>query len=436
MGIRYSTTVDAPIEEVFAWHTRPGAVVRLTPPWQPLSVVREAESLRDGVAEMRVPPGIRVTARHVASGYTPPTRFTDELAAPVPWRHTHDFADTGDGRTLMTDTVETPVPAWVLRPMFRYRHRQLADDLAAHARAAAEPRTIAVTGASGLVGTALTALLTTGGHHVVRLVRGRPGEDERHWDPESPAPGLLDGVDAVVHLAGAPIAGRFTEAHKRAVHDSRVAPTRRLAALAGRAGVPVFVSASAVGFYGPDRGDEELDESSPRGEGFLAGVVAGWEDATAPAADAGTRVVCVRTGVVQSPRGGALRLLWPLFAAGLGGRLGDGRQWLSWIGIDDIADVYLRAVADDRLAGPVNAVTDAVRNAEYSRVLASVLGRRACLPVPGFAPRLLLGEEGAREFAEAGQRVVPGRLRAVGHHFRWPRLAGALGHVLGRGQGL
>ncbi|GLZ77818.1 nucleoside-diphosphate sugar epimerase [Actinorhabdospora filicis] len=433
MGIRYTTTVDAPIAEVYAWHTRPGAVVRLTPPWQPLTVLREAASLRDGVAQMRVPPGFRVTARHVPTGHTPPTRFTDELAAPLPWRHTHDFADTGDGRTLMTDTVDTPVPAWVLRPMFRYRHRQLADDLATHAHLAAEPRTIAVTGASGLIGTALTALLTTGGHHVVRLVRGRPRHGERHWDPDAPAADLLDGVDAVAHLAGAPIAGRFTAAHKNAVRDSRVEPTRRLAALAGHAGVPVFVSASAVGFYGPDRGDEILDESSPRGEGFLAGLVGEWEDATAPAAEAGTRVVCIRTGIAQSPRGGALRLLWPLFAAGLGGRIGDGRQWTSWIGIDDIADVYLRALVDERLSGPVNGVTDALRNAEYSCVLAAVLGRRARLPVPGFAPALLLGEEGAREFAMAGQRVVPGRLREVGHRFRWPRLAGALGHVLGRG---
>lgn len=426
MGIRYSSTVDAPIDEVFGWHARPGAVVRLTPPWQPFTVVREAASLRDGVAVMRIPPGVRVTARHLASGYSPPHRFTDSLAAPVPWRHVHEFADIGDGRTRMTDTVETPIPSGLLRPAFRYRHRQLADDLAVHSGLSAEPRTIAVTGSTGLIGTALTALLTTGGHRVVRLVRGRPGPGERHWDPASPSRDLLDGVDAVVHLAGAPIAGRFTDSHKRLVRSSRVGPTRRLAALARR--VPVFVSASAIGYYGPDRGEEVLDESSPRGDGFLASVVGEWEEA---ALEAGSRVVMVRTGVVQSPRGGALKWLLPLARVGV--RVMDGPQWLSWIGIDDIADVYLRAVVDDRLSGAVNAVAGAVRNEEYGRVLARVLGRPGLVRVPGFAPKLVLGEEGAREFAEAGQRVEGRKLAGVGHGVRWPRLAGALGHLLGRG---
>ncbi|MDT5147070.1 MAG: uncharacterized protein QOC58_1715, partial [Mycobacterium sp.] len=353
------------------------------------------------------------------------------------WRHTHDFEDAGGDRTRVIDRVDTPVPGSLLRPMFAYRHRQLADDLAAHRRAAENglaPKTIAVTGSSGLVGSALTAFLSTGGHRVIRLVRGAPrGADERRWDPDGPDPQLLAGVDAVIHLAGASIAGRFTDAHRRAIRDSRIGPTRRLAELVSRNESIVLISASAIGYYGYDRGDETLTEESGRGDGFLADVVAEWEDATAPAEGGGARVVLVRTGIVQSPRGGTLRLMRPLFAAGLGGRLGDGRQWLSWIGIDDLVDVYHRALWDTTLSGPVNAVApQAVRNDEYTRTLAGVMHRPAVLPVPSLGPRVLLGAQGARELACASQRVAPRRLNAAGHRFRQPALEQALRHLLGR----
>src|SRR5699024_5138111 len=219
-----------------------------------------------------------------------------------PWRHEHRFDEADHGRaTRVTDAVHTPAPAALLEQTFRYRHRQLADDLhrqgLAHA-AGMRPSVIAVTGASGMVGSALCAQLTTGGHRVVRLVRGDPrGPGERRWDPDGPAPGLLDGTDAVVHLAGAPIAGRFTDAHKAAVRDSRVGPTRRLAQAAARAqnGPGVFVSASAIGYYGHHRTGELLDERASPGADFLAGVVREWEDAAEPAAEAGLRTVQVRT---------------------------------------------------------------------------------------------------------------------------------------------
>ena len=228
--------------------------------------------------------------------------------------------------------MHTNVPPALLRAMFDYRHHQLRMDLAAQATArnnGDRPMAVAMTGSSGTVGRALMPFLTTAGHRVVRLVRGRPhGPDERHWDPAAPADDLLDGVDAVLHLAGASIAGRFTDAHRAAVRDSRIGPTRALAELAGRTpdGPTVFVSASAIGCYGPDRGDEMLDESATRGDGFLADLVADWEQATAGAAEAGLRVVNIRTGLVQSPRGGTLRLFYPLFSAGLGGRLGHGQS--------------------------------------------------------------------------------------------------------------
>ncbi|MDA2990730.1 MAG: DUF1731 domain-containing protein, partial [Actinomycetota bacterium] len=179
-------------------------------------------------------------------------------------------------------------------------------------------------------------------------------------------------------------------------------------------------------------GDRLLDEDSPRGQGFLADVVADWEAATGPAADAGLRVVTVRTGIVQAAAGGTLRLLRPLFAAGLGGRLGSGRQWLSWIGIDDLLDIYYRALYDTRLAGPVNAVApNPVRNTDYTRALAQTLHRPALLPVPSIGPRLLLGKQGAVELAEADQRVAPVKLQSLGHRFRQPTVADALGHQLG-----
>lgn len=446
MGLIYSSVIDAPRDEVFAWHTRPGAFARLSPPWSPMRLISEADSLKDGRAVLGLPGGLRWVAQHQADSYDPPQRFVDVLSSDglpsLPpriigyWRHTHDFEEVGDGQTRVIDRVDTPVPERALRKMFVYRHRQLADDLAAHKRATQHglsPSTVAVTGSSGLVGTALSAFLSTGGHRVIRLVRGTPeGPDERTWNTDDPDPDLLAGVDAVIHLAGASIAGRFTDKHRKAIYDSRIGPTRRLAELVARTGTPVLISASAIGYYGYDRGDEPLTENSERGDGFLADVVTEWEDATAPAEQAGARVVKVRTGIVQSPAGGTLQLMRPLFSAGLGGRLGDGHQWFSWIGIDDLIDVYHRAWWDTELSGPVNAVApQPVRNSEYTRTLAHVLHRPAVLPVPALGPRVLLGAQGARELALANQRVSPARLISAGHPFRQPDLDSALRHLLG-----
>ena len=303
MGIEYESVVDHPLTEVFEWHARPGAMRRLVPPWQPMKVIAEAESLADGRAVLALPGALRWVAQHDPTRFEPPHRFVDELATQGPtswpariigrWTHTHEFSEVPGG-TRVYDHVETLVPAAGLRSTFNYRHRQLADDLAAHrdARGAGlQPLVVALTGASGLVGSALAAFLSTGGHRVIRLVR-RPahGKDERQWDPDRPAPELLSGVDAVVHLAGESIAGRFTDAHKSAIRDSRMEPTRRLAKAAADAddGPRTFVSASAIGFYGFDRGDAMLCEESVRGDGFLAEVVADWEAATEPADEGGT----------------------------------------------------------------------------------------------------------------------------------------------------
>ena len=243
MGLEFSSIVDAPITDVFDWYARPGAFNRLSPPWSPMRLVSEADSLKDGRAVLALPGGLRWVAVHQPDGYDPPRRFVDAIGGDglaslpariaVRWRHIHDFEPVSGDRTKVIDRVDTPVPGSLLRSMFTYRHRQLADDLAVH-RLAAEngmgPATVAVTGSSGLVGSALTAFLRTGGHHVIQLVRRSAGSaDERQWNPDDPDPQLFSGVDAVIHLAGASIAGRFTDSHRDAIRDSRIGPTRRLA---------------------------------------------------------------------------------------------------------------------------------------------------------------------------------------------------------------
>lgn len=444
MSFRQTDDFDASPEQLWAWLARPGAIHRLTPPWQPISVVREAANLRDGEAELRVL-GVPWTARHQPSGYLEGHRFVDELVVPipgviplpkiVPWRHEHTLDETPTG-VRMTDRVDTRAPAFLLNGIFRYRTRQVRDDLAAHDRYSTPPLTVAVTGSNGMIGGALSALLSTGGHRVIKLVRKPTDVDtleQRIWDPADPAPDLFTDVDAVVHLAGAPILGRFTEAHKRDVRESRVGPTKRLAEAADAAGVRTFVSGSAIGYYGADRGDEELTEQSERGSGFLADVVADWEADATEGVGPDTRLVLIRTGVVLSPSGGMLRLLHPMFAAGLGGPLGDGKQWFSWISLDDMVEVLLHAVTDPTVSGPINAVApEAVRYRDFAATLGRVLHRPAILPVPSFGPQVLLGREGAEEFAEADQRVLPAKLSEVGHHYRHPSIDVALAHMLGK----
>ncbi|WP_066902826.1 TIGR01777 family oxidoreductase [Millisia brevis] len=444
MSFRQTDDFDTSPEQLWAWLSRPGAIHRLMPPWQPITVVREAANLRDGRAQLRVL-GLPWTARHDPSGYIEGSRFVDELLVPVPgflplptvvpWRHEHTLEASPTG-VNMTDEVSTPAPGALLDGIFRYRTRQVRDDLAAHRRYSATPLTVAVTGTNGMIGTALTALLSTGGHRVIKLVRKASGGDtleQRVWDPAAPTPELFADVDAVVHLAGAPILGRFTEGHKQKVRDSRVGPTKLLARAASAAGVSTFVSGSAIGFYGADRGDEELPETAGRGTGFLADVVADWEADAVDGVGPDTRLVRVRTGVVLSPAGGMLRLLYPMFAAGLGGPLGDGKQWFSWISLDDMVELLLRAVTDPELSGPINAVAPhPVRYSEFAHTLGKVLHRPAILPVPSLGPQVLLGREGAEEFAQADQRVVAAKLSDAGHHYRHPTIDVALAHLLGK----
>ncbi len=295
---------------------------------------------------------------------------------------------------------------------------------------------IVITGASGLIGSALVPALRAVGHEAIALVR-RPVQlpAERTWNPSAIDSKPFENADAVIHLAGRNIAaGRWSAATKAALHESRVQTTANLSqSLAAAAQRPrVLVSASAIGYYG-DRGEELLREDSSSGQGFLADLSREWEGATAVAAAAGIRVVLPRIGIVLSGKGGALARMLTPFRFGLGGRLGAGRQWMSWIAVDDLVGLIMYALTTDSLRGPLNAVAPApVTNAEFTRTLAAVLRRPAVLPVPAFALRTLLGEM-AEELLLASQRVEPAAALAGGFRFRYPELRTALAHVLGSG---
>ena len=296
---------------------------------------------------------------------------------------------------------------------------------------------VVMSGSSGLIGTALVASLRSQGHTVVRLVRRSAGApDEISWDPAAGTldAASLDGVDAVVNLSGAGIGDRrWSDAYKRELLDSRLHTTDLLARTIAATERPpsVFLSGSAIGWYGP-RGDEELTESSTAGSGFLADICEKWEEATGPAEAAGVRTAHLRTGIVLSPSGGALKKQLPLFKLGLGGRFGRGTQWQSWISIDDeVAAIEHLLTAD--VAGPVNLTAPSpVTNREFTKVLASVLKRPAFVPIPSFGPKLVLGGELADALLFTGQRVLPERLQASGYQFRHPTLEVALRALLGR----
>jgi uncharacterized protein (TIGR01777 family) len=295
---------------------------------------------------------------------------------------------------------------------------------------------IVISGASGLIGTPLVTRLRGKGHEVVRLVRRTPAQGEAQWDPRAGVldPAVLEGADAVIHLSGAGIGDkRWTDAYKREVLESRTLSTSLLArTIATLERKPrVFLSGSAIGIYGA-RDDEALTESSAHGTGFLADVCEQWEAAAAPASDAGVRTVFLRTGIVLSPQGGALKKLLAVFKIGIGGRFGSGKQWQSWISLDDELGA-IEFLLDAPVSGPVNLTApQPVTNAEFTRVLARVVKRPAVLPIPSFGPKLLLGAELADALLFTGQRVLPNVLTTNGYVFAHATLEDALRALLNK----
>jgi uncharacterized protein (TIGR01777 family) len=295
---------------------------------------------------------------------------------------------------------------------------------------------VAITGASGFIGTMLAPALRAAGHRITRMVRHPPDTGEIRWDPAGSGiePAALKGINAVVHLAGESIAGhRWSPEHKARIRETRLTPTRLLAdaILRSRQGPRLLVQASAIGIYG-DRGDEELTENSPPGSGFLPEVAVAWEEASRIAEAAGVRVVRVRIGLLLAPEGGLLQRMLLPFRLGLGGPQGNGRQWMSWIAADDLVRVFGHVLASDSIFGAVNAVAPhPVRNREFARTLGRVLRRPAILPVPAFALRLLFGEM-ADALILSGARVRPSVLEGSGFSFQYPELQPALEHLLRR----
>ena len=454
-----SIRIARPAAEVFAWHERPGAFERLAPPWQKLQLIARSGGIHDGATvSLRTKIGplwVRWDIEH--RDYREGVQFRDvQQRGPFAhWEHLHRVDPVEEGRAcVLTDAITYQLPFGVLgrwfggaltrrelSRLFDYRHALTRADIEGAAlHIAVRPMMFLVAGASGLVGRALTAFLQTQGHTVLRLVRrATTTADEVLWNPatgEIPAQSLR-GVDVVVNLAGENIAeGRWTEERKGALRSSRINSTRTLvkamAAIKSERLRPfVFIQASATGFYG-SRGAEQLDEQSAAGRGFLAGVCGDWEREAVAAEELGVRVVRLRTGVVLTPAGGALAKLLAVFAAGLGGRLGLGKRWMSWISLEDLVGAIYHAVLDRRCDGPVNAVAPKpVTNAEFTATLARVLHRPALLPVPPCALRLALGEMAA-ETLLASARVYPVRLQEAGYRFRHENLEAALRSSLGR----
>lgn len=450
----FSSLFPCSAADLYAWHSRPGALERLIPPWEKTTVISRLGGIAPGGrVEMQMhlgPVPYRWKALHVED--EPGVMFRDiQQSGPFSsWSHTHCFTDK-DGGSLLEDRIEfrlpfhSLLPAFVknqvheiLRRTFRYRHATLREDLLLHRHCSEKPLRILVTGASGVLGRALLPFLTTGGHRVWTLVRHRPDPEKQEiqWDPVA---GTIDRqalpeLDAVIHLAGEYIGlNRWTAEKKQRVLDSRTRGTALLARMLAALPIPpkVFLSASAVGFYG-DSGNHTVDEETIPGQDFISEVCNRWEKAAAPAEEAGIRTVLMRIGVVLTPKGGALQQLLTTASCGFFRRFGSGRQYVSWIGIDDTISAMLHCLTCSDLHGPVNIAAPApITNAELMQTLSKALHRPLLPPLPGRVLNTIYGQM-ATEILLSGCAVSTAKLTASGFRFRQPALDRLLRRQLGR----
>lgn len=449
--------IDAPVEDLFRWHTRPGAVSRLSPPWNPMKVIESSGRLDDGamvVMEMKAGP-VRYnwTAKH--TDYVENRMFQDiQVKGPFStWRHTHRFTPDGIHAAYLEDIIDFKFPLpkithpvfrkWILKKLdriFTYRHHTTALDLGDHLpNRAKSPMNILISGAGGTIGSALMPYLTTGGHRIIRLVRKKPVREnnEVYWNPYTGDINTEDigPVDAVIHLSGDNIgSGSWTPEKKQAIIHSRIKTTQLITrTLLNLTPLPkVLICASAIGYYG-HHDDRCFVEDDPPGNDFISTVCTRWESCTAPVAEKGVRVVSLRIGVVLTPSGGALsRLLIPhYFGMGLK-KIGTGNQIISWVGMDDVLGAVLYILNQDEISGPVNLVApEPVTNLAFNRTLARVLNRPASISVPMAVIRLFFGQMG-KEVLLSSTCVVPKKLLDAGYRFRYPNLEGDLRHLLGR----
>ena len=450
-----STIVDVPIESVFKWHERPGALNRMVPPWDPLTVISSDESVLPGaqsLLKMKLGPfSYKWLAEH--QNYVLNQQFQDQqLKGPLTyWCHTHLFDKVNDSQSRLTDKIEYRLPGFgigdfimgnnvqdKLQRIFRYRHRILNRDLNIHHPFSDQkPLRILISGGGGNLGSALIPFLTTGGHQVIRLVRKRiqVNKNQVFWDPIN---GEIDtenigDIDVVIHLAGENIGeGRWTPKKKQRIIDSRKNSTRLLLKMMKQLSKKprVFLSASAIGFYG-DRQNQVLTEKDQAGQDFISEVCQLWETEAQKAEDIGIRTCLLRIGVVLTPTGGALARLHGMFKMGLGAKLGHGNQYLSWIGMDDVLSSIHHLIYHQDIRGPVNLVSpNPVTNIEFTKILADIFETKANKSIPKWLIQTTFGQMGD-EIVLSSTKVIPKVLAAHQYSFIHKNLKDYLKEQLG-----
>jgi uncharacterized protein len=469
----YSSRIDQPLDKVFAWHMREGAFERLKPPWEQFKVTGRSGSIQNnGIVKLRTkfgPLSMKWMVKH--ADYIPEKQFKDiQVKGFFPsFVHLHLFERFGSS-SILEDRIEYSLPAGRvgrlaarrfvdknLKKIFDYRHRTISQDLRFHSvinriRKSERPLTIAITGSSGFLGSALVPFLTTGGHRVVPLSKSQHAapfsrtNQGQIWNQINLDPLNSNQVDAVVNLAGENIFGKWTKEKKKRLSESRIIATTALCERLASLDVPpsVLVSVSAIAYYG-DRGDETLSEDSQAGTrassipnkvpsiDFLSDLCREWENATHIAREAGIRVVNLRLGIVISSSGGLLAKILPVFKWGLGGRIGRGNQYVSWIALEDLLTIVLSMIVDETFSGPVNAVSpNPVTNTEFTDSLGKTLSRATFVAVPKFLLRPIVGQELTDALLLSSTRVMPSRLIELGYQFRFPYLELALRDTLGK----